>query len=227
MNPTLLRVDRLTVTYSAAVSVTPIRDVSFEVSPGRIAVILGPSGCGKTSLLACLGGLLRPASGTISVGDTDVTALSSAQLDAYRRGTVGIVFQAFNVIPSLSALENVMVPLRADGQTKRAAQARAAELLERVGLSDRAKHRPSELSGGQMQRVAIARALALAPPFIVADEPTANLDQAHVGSTIELLRSLSTDGSTVVIASHDQRVVEVADQVLDLTPPRPQAMGPS
>ncbi len=213
-----VRVVDLTITYGGAEAVTPIRDLSMDIPAGRIAVVLGPSGCGKTSLLACMSGLLRPAKGTVFVGDLDVNGLDAAGLDRYRRGTVGIVFQAFNLIPSLSALENVLVPLRADGVPMAEARSRAALLLGEVGLNDRTRHRPSELSGGQQQRVAIARALALDPTFVVADEPTANLDQSHVGSIIELLRSLADGGRTVVIASHDQRVVEVADQLLDLTP---------
>ena len=213
-----VRVEGLSVTYKGTAAVTPIHDLSAFFPAGRVAVVRGPSGCGKTSLLACLAGLLQPAAGRIYVGDTEVTALNRQQLDSYRRGTVGIVFQSFNLIPSLNALENVLVPLRADGVPMGEARRRAAALLERVGLENRLKHRPSEMSGGQMQRVAIARALALEPTFVVADEPTANLDQSHVGSVITLLRSLGTDGRTVVIATHDQRVVDAADQILDLTP---------
>ena len=209
----------MTITYAGAAGVTPIRDLSLRVEAGTLAVLLGPSGCGKTSLLACLAGLLRPTSGSVHVGAIDVSQLDGSALDRYRRGTVGIVFQSFNLVPSLNALENVLVPLRADGMNKQMARNRGEHLLERVGLGDRMRHRPSELSGGQMQRVAIARALALDPSFIVADEPTANLDQTHVGSVIHLLRSLSREGRTVVIASHDRRVVEAADQVVDLTPP--------
>jgi putative ABC transport system ATP-binding protein len=177
-------------------------------------------------LLSCLSGIQRPTSGSIKVGDTTVTSLDSQGLTDYRRKSVGVVFQAFNLIPSLSARENIMVPLRSAGQHGATASARAAELLEMVGLADRGGHRPGSLSGGQMQRVAIARALALDPPLIVADEPTANLDHVQVEVVLRILRSLTNRGSTVLISTHDQRLLPLADQVIDMAPHQPSGLTP-
>jgi len=206
--------------------IRPLDGFSARVPAGQLTVLLGPSGCGKTTLLSCLSGIQRPASGTILVGDTTVTALDAQGLTAYRRSTVGVVFQAFNLVPSLSAQENIMVPLRSAGTRRLAARARATELLEMVGLSDRGDHRPGSLSGGQMQRVAIARALALDPPLIVADEPTANLDHVQVEVVLRILRSLTKRGSTVLISTHDQRLLPLADQVIDMAPHQPSGLTP-
>ncbi len=156
-----LVVDDLVVEYvHDGYAVRPLDGLSFSADPGELVVLLGPSGCGKTTLLSCLGGILTPTSGTITVGDTRVSSLSRRELDAYRREQIGFVFQAFNLIPSLTARENIAVPLMLTGQARPAALARADELLDLVGLADRAHHRPSKLSGGQQQRVAIARARA-------------------------------------------------------------------
>src|SRR6478672_1923479 len=172
-----LHINDLVVEYSSGgYAVRPIDGLNLEVSAGSLAILLGPSGCGKTTLLSCLGGILKPTSGSIHVGDIDVTGLSRSALTEYRRHTVGIVFQAFNLVPSLTAEENIVVPLRAVGTPRQEAKERAKALLEMVDLSHRSHHRPADLSGGQQQRVAVARALALDPPFILADEPTAHLD---------------------------------------------------
>ncbi len=144
--------------------------------------------------------------------------LRGADLTSYRRRTVGVVFQAFNLVPSLSALENVMVPLRGAGVRRRAAHERAAELLHQVDLDQRIHHRPSEMSGGQQQRVAIARALAHDPPVILADEPTAHLDYIQVDGVLKLIRTLADDGRLVVVATHDERMIPLADRVVNLTP---------
>jgi putative ABC transport system ATP-binding protein len=183
-------------------------------------LLLGPSGCGKTSLLSCLGAILRPKSGSIQFGDIEVTSLNGQALTEYRRRTVGIVFQAFNLVPSLTALENVTVPLRAAGQRWPAARERATELLDRVGLADRIHHRPGDLSGGQKQRVAIARALALDPPLILADEPTAHLDYVQVEEVLRVVRELAAGERVVVVATHDNRLLPLADQVIELVPQR-------
>jgi putative ABC transport system ATP-binding protein len=179
-------------------------------------LLLGPSGCGKTTLLSCLAGILTPTSGRITVGDTDVTRLSGAAMTAYRRLRVGIVFQAFNLVPSLDATENVMIPLRAAGIPRREARTKATELLAAVGLADRAKHRPGTLSGGQQQRVGIARALALDPQLLIADEPTAALDHVQVENVLRILRGLADEGRTVVVSTHDPRLLGLADQVVDM-----------
>jgi putative ABC transport system ATP-binding protein len=172
-----LSIQNLTVEYaSGADTVRPIDGLSLDVAAGSLVILMGPSGCGKTTLLSCLGGILRPTAGAIKFGDVDVTSLDARGLSTYRRDTVGIVFQAFNLVPSLSAIENVMVPLSAADISRRAAHKRAGQLLARVGLQDRMSHRPGDLSGGQQQRVAVARAIALDPPLVLADEPTAHLD---------------------------------------------------
>jgi putative ABC transport system ATP-binding protein len=165
-----------------------------------------------------LASILTPTSGSIYVGDIEVTALKGAALGQYRRQTVGVVFQSFNLVPSLSAQENIYVAMRSAGVSRATAKARSAELLEMVGLSDRMHHRPGKLSGGQQQRVAIARALALDPPLIVADEPTASLDYVQVDGVIRLLRELAAPGRVVVIATHDERLLPLADRVVELTP---------
>jgi putative ABC transport system ATP-binding protein len=153
-------------------------------------------------------------------GGIYVTALDVRELATYRRDTVGIVFQAFNLVPSLTALENVMVPLRAAGWSRAASRRRAEELLNRVNLVERMKHRPGDLSGGQQQRVAVARAIALEPPLILADEPTAHLDFIQVEEVLRLIRSLAEGERVVVVATHDSRILPLADHVVELAPAR-------
>jgi putative ABC transport system ATP-binding protein len=220
--PVSLSVEALTVEFSAGgYKIRPLNGFSFDCADGQLVVLLGPSGCGKTTLLSCLAGLLRPTSGSIWFNDREVTGLRGPALSAYRRHTVGVVFQAFNLIPSLSALANVMVPLRLSGTSRSAARERAAALLGQVGLDERARHRPEQMSGGQQQRVAIARALVYDPPLILADEPTAHLDFIQVEAILRLLRSLASGGRTVVVATHDQRITQLADQVVELVPHLP------
>ena len=214
-----LRAQNLVVEYpSGGNTIRPLDGLNLELEPGSLNILLGPSGCGKTTLLSCLGGLLTPTSGRITVGDVDVTALSRRAMSHYRRRTVGIVFQAFNLVPSLTALENVTVPLRAAGHSRRAARERAEELLTRVGLQDRMNHRPGDLSGGQQQRVAVARAIALDPPLILADEPTAHLDYLQVEEMLRLIRELSAGERIVVVATHDSRLLPLADRVIEMVP---------
>jgi putative ABC transport system ATP-binding protein len=167
--------------------VRPIEGLSMQVSGGQLALLRGASGCGKTTLLSALAALLRPSRGSIDIDGTEITRLQGRALTRYRRRGVGIVFQSFNLIPSLTASENVQVPLRAGGMGSRRARAHADQFLAKVGLADRRGHRPGELSGGQQQRVAIARALVVDPPLLLADEPTAHLDHAQVGSVLDLL----------------------------------------
>ena len=214
-----LRTEKLVVEYSSGGNaIRPIDGLELELEAGSLTILLGPSGCGKTTLLSCLGGLLTPTSGRITVGGVDVTALNRRAMTQYRRRGVGIVFQAFNLVPSLTALENVMVPLRAAGFARGAARARAEKLLRRVGLQDRMTHRPGDLSGGQQQRVAVARAIALDPPLILADEPTAHLDYLQVEEMLKLIRSLATGNRMVVVATHDPRLLPLADRVIEMVP---------
>jgi putative ABC transport system ATP-binding protein len=220
----------LTVEYvSSGYKVRPFSDLSFSADDGHLVVLLGPSGSGKTTLLSCLAGLLRPTSGSILVDDVEVTGLQGARLAAYRRDTVGVIFQAFNLIPSITARANVMVPLRMAKVSRAGARARADDLLEQVSLSDRADHRPDQLSGGQQQRVAIARALAQNPPLIIADEPTAHLDYIQVEGILRLIRDLAAPGRLVIVATHDERITQLADSVVELTPHRvaPRETGPT
>jgi putative ABC transport system ATP-binding protein len=214
-----LRTEKLVVEYAnGSNTIRPIDGLNLELEPGSLTILLGPSGCGKTTLLSCLGGLLTPTSGQITVGDVNVTALNRRAMTQYRRHQVGIVFQAFNLVPSLTALENVLVPLRAAGVSRRAAPERAEELLTRVGLRDRMTHRPGDLSGGQQQRVAVARAIALDPPLILADEPTAHLDYLQVEEMLRLIRDLATGDRMVVVATHDPRLLPLADRVIEMAP---------
>jgi putative ABC transport system ATP-binding protein len=214
---TTLTVKDLTVEYlSGGYKVRPIQDLSFTAEAGQLVVLLGPSGCGKTTLLSCIAGLLTPTSGVIRVDDVDVLALRGASRSTYRRETVGVIFQAFNLIPSLSAQANVMVPLRLAAMGRAAAKRRATDLLDQVGLSDRGSHRPGQLSGGQQQRVAIARALAHDPPLVVADEPTAHLDSIQVEGVLRIIRDIAASGRLVIIATHDDRITNLADQVVEL-----------
>ena len=214
-----LAIRDLVIEYaSGGYKVRPIDNFNLDARAGQLVLLLGASGCGKTTLLSVLAAILRPTSGSVRVGGIEVTDLRGAALTEYRRHSVGIVFQAFNLVPSLSALENVMVPLRASGGGRRASKARATELLERVDLGHRMSHRPGGMSGGQQQRVAIARALAHDPAVILADEPTAHLDYIQVEGVLKLVRELADDGRLVVVATHDDRLIPLADGVVNLTP---------
>ncbi len=209
----------LTIEYSSGgYAVRPIDHFDLSLDSGELALLLGASGCGKTTLLSAIASILTPKSGSIVCNGTDVTSLSGDALTQYRRHTVGVVFQAFNLVPSLTALENVLVALRAAGVPRAQARARARELLERVDLADHVDHRPGDMSGGQQQRVAIARAVALDPPVVLADEPTAHLDYIQVEGVLRLLRELASPGRVVVIATHDERLLPLADRVVELTP---------
>ena len=180
-------------------------DFDFTLDAGEFVVVTGPSGAGKSTLLHIAGGLDAPDAGTVTVAGRDVWAMSVGARAAFRRRNVGFVFQFFNLVPMLTAVQNVSLPLVLDGMSARKADARAEELLGRVGLGDRARHRPAELSGGQMQRVAVARALVARPSIVLADEPTGNLDSHSSTEVLGLLRSLSDeDGAAVVVVTHDE-----------------------
>jgi putative ABC transport system ATP-binding protein len=214
-----LSVRDLTVEYSSGgYVVRPLDGLSFDVPDGSLALLLGPSGCGKTTLLSVLAGILTPTRGTIHLGDQVISGLAGPELRAHRQQTVGVVFQAFNLVPSLSALENVAAPLLAARVRRRPAVERARALLARVGLEHRAGHRPGDLSGGQQQRVAIARALVHEPTVLLADEPTAHLDHVQVEDVLRILRDLATPGRVVLVSTHDERLLALADQVIELVP---------
>jgi putative ABC transport system ATP-binding protein len=214
-----LRVRDLVVEFeSGGYAVRPLDGFGMSLDDGSLAVLLGPSGCGKTTLLSCLGGILTPKSGSIVHGDIDVATLSKKELAEYRLHGVGIVFQAFNLVPSLTALQNVMAPLQAGKVSHSDAHDRAVELLTRVGLEDRMHHRPGSMSGGQQQRVSLARAIAHDPPLVIADEPTANLDYIQVETVLQVLRELAEPGRIVVVATHDDRLVPLADEVVEMVP---------
>ncbi len=214
-----LRIKDLVMEYASGEdTVRPIDGLSLDIAEGSLAILLGPSGCGKTTLLSCLGGILKPTAGRIEFGDLDLTALDAKQLSEYRRNTVGIVFQAFNLVSSLTAIENVMVPMRAARMGRAESRERAAELLTRVGLAQRMHHRPGDMSGGQQQRVAVARAIALDPPLLIADEPTAHLDYIQVEEVLRLIRELASGERVVVVATHDTRMLPLADRVVELVP---------
>ncbi len=197
-------------------TVRALDGVDLQIERGTFTVVMGPSGSGKSTLLYLLGGLDRPTAGEIVVNGQQIDQLDENSLAVYRRRTVGFVFQSFNLIPNMTALENVSFPMRFLNFPRRKRTARAAELLERVGLADRAYHRPTELSGGQQQRVAIARALVNDPQVILADEPTGNLDTASGMSIMKFLSDLHLSGRTVLVVTHDLRMHHFATSVIYL-----------
>jgi putative ABC transport system ATP-binding protein len=195
-------------------AVTAVRDVSLQIRSGDYVAVRGPSGCGKSTLLHMLGCVDAPSAGTLLFDGRDVSALSDAGRSLLRLRQIGFVFQRFFLLPMLTAAENVELPLSEAGTAKRVRQARTRELLEYVGLSSRAEHRPSQLSGGEMQRVAIARALANGPRLLLADEPTGELDEATGQHVADLLDRVNADGTALVIVTHDSSLADRARRVL-------------
>jgi putative ABC transport system ATP-binding protein len=192
-----------------------LRGVDFQVRPGEFVMLSGPSGSGKTTLLSILGCVLTPSSGQLSLMGHDLSSARESELPRYRLSFIGFVFQAHNLIASLSARDNIALPLSLRGFDKRAARAEAERLLGEVRLSDKAHSLPRDLSGGQRQRVAIARALAGSPPLLLADEPTAALDAQNGLAITELLRLLAREhGHTVVVVTHDNRIFHLADRIV-------------
>lgn len=217
--PSLVAVDDLVVEYTTdRYTVRPLDGFTMHAAPGRLVALSGPSGSGKTTLLSILSGMVEATQGQVRVNDIDVLALRGSDLEKYRRETIGIVFQGFNLIPSLNARENVAAPLLIAGAKRKAALARADELLDEVGLADRGGHKPTHLSGGQQQRVAVARGLVGDPMVLLADEPTANLDHISAESVVELLRRLRDRGRTIIISTHDDRLLPAVDQVVAMSP---------
>lgn len=196
-------------------AVRAVDQVNLAINAGELVLFLGPSGAGKTTLLSLIGGLLQPTSGAVYVADTDLCTLSSKTLAQFRLRQVGFVFQFFQLFAALTARENVETVLRLAGRPSSIAKQEAERLLNRFGLTHRLTHLPVQLSGGEKQRVALARALALQPPIIIADEPTGSLDSHSGEAVIRLLRQLvDEDGRTVLVASHDPRLINVATRVL-------------
>jgi ABC-type lipoprotein export system ATPase subunit len=190
--------------------------VELDVAAGETLAVMGPSGCGKSTLLHLLGGLERPSAGEVWLAGGRIDELSEKALARMRRRAIGFVFQAFHLMDELTAAENVELPALLAGRSPRQARRRAAELLEQVGLADRAEHLPSALSGGQRQRVAIARALSNQPLIVLADEPTGNLDSAATLDVLRLLDSLRAAGQTLVIVTHDERIAATADRLISM-----------
>ncbi|WP_280271540.1 ABC transporter ATP-binding protein [Nocardia wallacei] len=190
--------------------------VSLRIEAGEFTAIIGPSGSGKSTLLHLLGALDTPSSGSIQFRGEEIGSLDDNRQSEFRRHRVGFVFQFFNLLPTMSAWENVAIPKLLDGTGLRRAKPRALELLNMVGLGDRAEHRPAELSGGQMQRVAVARALIMDPPLILADEPTGNLDSKTGAAILELLGEITGTGNSVVMVTHDMGAVQYCDRVITL-----------
>jgi len=194
-----------------------LRGVNLSIEDGEFTALVGPSGSGKTTLLQLIGLLDQPTSGQVFINGKDATRLNRNQRADLRKGTIGFIFQFFALIPTLTAYENVEMPLLLNGTKPAERKKRANEMLEAVGLSDRAHHRPDQLSGGQQQRVAVARALAINPKVILADEPTANLDTENGKQVMDIMKKLNKEtGVTFVFATHDPRVIGYADRVVTL-----------
>ncbi|MCC6905241.1 MAG: ABC transporter ATP-binding protein [Anaerolineae bacterium] len=209
------RVTNLVKSYQmGATTVHALAGVDLAMPPNTFTVLMGPSGSGKSTLLYLVGGLDRATSGEIEVDGQRIDTLNENDLALYRRRTVGFIFQSFHLLPTMTALENVALPMRLAGVPKRERQERAFELLSRVGLADRAYHRPTELSGGQQQRVSVARALINDPHLILADEPTGNLDTVSGLSIMTLLSELHTAGRTVLVVTHDPRMRNFATDMI-------------
>ena len=193
-----------------------LRGVSLEVRSGEYLAVVGPSGCGKSTLLQLIGGIDTPTSGTVEILNTPLTTLSDRELTRLRLTRLGFIFQRFHLLPVLTALENVELPMAEAGVPRSERRKRALELLSYVGLADRARHRATQLSGGEMQRVAIARALGNRPALVLADEPTGELDAATGHDILALFRRLNQDGTTLVVVTHDELLAAEAGRVIHM-----------
>jgi putative ABC transport system ATP-binding protein len=205
----------VTKTYGTGDSrVTALRGVDLEVAPDELLMLVGPSGCGKTTLISIVAGILNQDGGSCHVFNRDLQAMSDRERVRFRGDNIGFVFQAFNLLPTLTAAENVAIPLLIKGLPRREAVGRAMEMLQKVGIGDRGKSLPSELSGGQQQRVAIARSMVHSPKLIVCDEPTSALDHQTGHKVMELFRDVAMgEGRALIIVTHDQRIFEFADRI--------------
>ncbi len=212
---TLIRLQGVTKTYDAGeLAVQALRGVDLTVERGQMVAIIGPSGSGKSTLMHILGCLDAPTAGNYTLDGQDVAAMSSFQLASVRNRKIGFVFQTFNLLPKASLLRNVELPMLYGGIGSAERKERASAALHKVGLEERAKHRPAELSGGQRQRATIARALVMSPSLILADEPTGNLDSKTGFEILDLFREMHARGETIVIVTHDPRIAEVCQRVV-------------
>jgi putative ABC transport system ATP-binding protein len=217
VNATILRTEALRFEYGNGTAlVRAVDGVDMTVAAGETVAVMGPSGCGKSTLLHLLGGLEKPTSGEVWLDKRRVDQLSERRSARFRRTAIGFIFQAFQLLDELTAIENVELPALLAGRGPKAARRRATTLLEQVGLTDRADHLPSALSGGQRQRVAIARALSNEPTVVLADEPTGNLDSAATLDVLRLFDGLRSAGQTLVIVTHDARVAATADRLISM-----------
>ena len=214
----IIKTEGVTKIYSDnSVPVNALNGVSLEVEEGEFTAIVGPSGCGKTTLLNILGGLDQPTEGRVEVAHTDITEMKDSSLINFRLENIGFVFQAYNLIPVLTTKENVEFIMLLQKVPKKQRDKRAMELLVEMGIAEKANNRPSELSGGQQQRVAVARALASKPKFILADEPTANLDSKSTSNLLDMMAKMNKEeNATFVFSTHDQRVIDKARRVVTL-----------
>ncbi len=214
----VIKVENITKVYNETkVPVNALNGVSFEIQEGEFTAIVGPSGCGKTTLLNVLGGLDHPTSGRVEISNTDITDMKDGELIDFRLKNIGFVFQAYNLIPVLTTLENVEFIMLLQKVDKKKRIERSINLLEQMGIADKANQRPSELSGGQQQRVAVARALASKPNFILADEPTANLDSVSTSNLLDMMAAMNKEEKeTFIFSTHDQRVIDKAHRVITL-----------
>ncbi|HEX5997118.1 MAG TPA: ABC transporter ATP-binding protein [Jiangellales bacterium] len=228
----LIQASGLVKTYDGAARVEAIRGVDLTLKRGEFVALMGPSGSGKSTLLNLLAGLDRPTAGEVWLDGQRIDRMSEAALAKLRRRKIGVVFQFFNLLPTLSAAENVELPMLLVGSGRRAARKTAIELLDGLGLTGRKDAAPKQLSGGQQQRVALARALANSPDLLVGDEPTGNLDSASARDVLDLLRATHERGQTLLLVTHDARVASAADRIIEirdgllaseagLQPPRP------
>ena len=215
--PATAAVEHLSVSYrTKGKRVDAVRDISFEIQPAEIVAMTGPSGAGKTSVLFALAGLLRPQAGSIVISGVDIGALSDEDAAAFRLGNIGMVYQFFHLLPAVDAADNVAVALQLTGVGHAKARALAVDLLDSLGLGDRATHLPRELSGGEQQRVAVARAIITDPGLVLADEPTGNLDDESAESVARLLFDLAAGRRTLIVATHDPRLIGGATRSIGL-----------
>lgn len=217
-NPALIQAVGLMKVYKrGSEEIVALRDINLGIQPGEFVVIIGPSGSGKSTLLHLLGGVDRPSSGELLVNGVDLVSASEAALTKFRRDNIGFIFQFYNLLPSLNALDNVILPLLARGMSWKESRARGAVMLEQVGLSHRQKHTPGRLSGGEQQRVAIARAMVIEPIVVLADEPTGDLDSASAGSIISLMVDLKQrQGVAFIVATHNLSLLQYASCSFEL-----------